>query len=279
VADILRVMALRRKTSAAPASNARGNAAGTRGAKAATGSARGSGSKGASSGRAGGTSGTDAAPKRQRVKQLFAVFQLTRKRDPQLIGWLLLSLLVPIAVGVVVGLVLGKLVLFVLVGLLVGLFVALNTFSRRVQRTAYAEIEGKPGAAAGVVERMRGDWRLTAPVQVDRNQNLVSRVVCRAGVVLIAEGRGRAPRDLLGAEVRRVKRVIGDAPLHDIVIGNGPNEVPLPKLQNTLMRKPRVLKKDQVNALDRRLKALGGVAMPLPKGPIPRNVPRSGKMR
>jgi hypothetical protein len=213
------------------------------------------------------------------VKQLYQVFQLTRQRDPKMLPWLLLSLFGPLVVGIVLGIVLGHLVLFILLGLLVGLFVALNTFSRRVQRTAYAEIEGKPGAAAGVVERMRGDWRLTAPVQVDRNQNLVSRVVCRAGVVLIAEGRGRGPRDLLGAEVRRVKRVIGDAPLHDIIVGNGPGEVPLPKLQNTLMRKPRALKKDQVNALDRRLKALGGVAMPLPKGPIPRNVPRSGKMR
>ena len=79
--------------------------------------------------------------------------------------------------------------------------------------------------------------------------------------------------------MRRVKKVIGDAPLHDIIIGNGPGEVPLDKLQNTLMRKPRALKKDQVNALDRRLKAIGGVAMPVPKGPMPRNVPRSGKMR
>jgi hypothetical protein len=116
-------------------------------------------------------------------------------------------------------------------------------------------------------------------VQVDRNQNLVSRVVSRAGVIVIAEGRGRGPKDLLGAEVRRVKRVIGEAPLHDIIVGNGPGEVPLQKLQNTLMRLPRALKKDQVNALDRRLKALGGVAMPVPKGPIPRNVPRSGRMR
>lgn len=204
---------------------------------------------------------------------------MTRKRDPKMLPWVLLSLLGPLVVGILLGLLLGGLLVFVLLGLLVGLFLALNTFSRRVQKTAYAEIEGKPGAAAGVVERMRGDWRLTAPVQVDRQQNLVSRVVCRAGVVLIAEGRGRGPRDLLGAEVRRVKRVIGDTPLHDIIVGNGPGEVPLPKLQNTLMRKPRVLKKDQVNALDRRLKALGGVAMPLPKGPIPRNVPRSGKMR
>lgn len=259
-------MALRRKTAPAPATNGRGNAANTRGP------AAGRGAKGGAEKPTKGSRG-------QRLKQVFQVFQLTRQRDPKMLPWMLASFFGPLVVGILLGLLLGKLVLFLLLGLLIGLFVALNTFSRRVQRTAYAEIEGKPGAAAGVVERMRGDWRLTAPVQVDRNQNLVSRVVCRAGVVLIAEGRGRGPRDLLGAEVRRVKRVIGDAPLHDIIIGNGPGEVPLPKLQNTLMRKPRALKKDQVNALDRRLKALGGVAMPLPKGPIPRNVPRSGKMR
>jgi F0F1-type ATP synthase assembly protein I len=263
-------MALRRKTSAAPAANSRANAATTRGAKAGSGASRSA---------KGGSDKPEKTPRGQRFKQVIAVFKLTRQRDPQIVWWLLLSFFAPVVVGILLGLLLGKLVLFVVLGVLVGLFLALNTFSRRVQRTAYAEIEGKPGAAAGVVDRMRGDWRLTTPVQVDRNQNLVSRVVSRAGVILIAEGRGRGPRDLLGAEVRRVKRVIGDAPLHDIIIGNGPGEVPLPKLQNTLMRKPRALKKDQVNALDRRLKALGGVAMPLPKGPIPRNVPRSGKMR
>ncbi|HSP39565.1 MAG TPA: DUF4191 domain-containing protein [Frankiaceae bacterium] len=267
-------MALRRKTSAAPAANARGNAAGTppdkqRRSKAGPAPARG----------AKGGPEKEKTPRGQRLKQVYAVFTMTRKRDPKIVPWLLLSLLAPLVVGILLGLLLGHIALFVLFGLLVGMFIALNTFSRRVQRTAYAEIEGKPGAAAGVIERMRGDWRLTAPVQVNRNQDLVSRVVCRAGVVLIAEGRGRGPRDLLGAEVRRVKKVIGDAPLHDIIVGNGPGEIPLPKLQNTLMRKPRVLKKDQVNALDRRLKALGGVAMPLPKGPIPKNVPRSGRMR
>jgi hypothetical protein len=204
---------------------------------------------------------------------------MTRQRDPKMVLWLLVAVLVPLLIGILLGVLLGSLVIFTLFGLIIGLFVGLNVFSRRVQKTAYAEIEGKPGAAAGVIDRMRGDWRLTTPVQVNRNQDLVSRVVSRAGVILIAEGRGRGPRDLLGAEVRRVKKVIGDAPLHDIIIGNGPGEVPLPKLQNTLMRKPRALKKDQVNALDRRLKAIGGVAMPLPKGPIPRNVPRSGKMR
>jgi hypothetical protein len=270
-------MALRRKTPAAPAADARGNAAATRKAKAGPATA----ARGAKAGTGGaGTAGKEPkAPRGARFKQILAVFQLTRQRDPKIVPWLLLSVLGPLVLGILLGLLLGNIVLFTLLGLLIGLFVGLNTFSRRVQKTAYAEIEGKPGAAAGVIERMRGDWRLTAPVQVNRNQDLVSRVVCRAGVVLIAEGRGRGPRDLLGAEVRRVKKVIGDAPLHDIIVGNGPGEVPLPKLQNTLMRKPRVLKKDQVNVLDRRLKALGGVAMPLPKGPMPRSVPRSGKMR
>jgi hypothetical protein len=264
-------MALRRKTPAAPATPSRGNAAGPR-PKA---TAAGQGAKGKKGDKAGGPK----APRGQRFKQVLAVFKMTRQRDPKMVPWLLLGLLVPLAIGVLLGILLGNIVIFTLFGLVIGLFVGLNIFSRRVQRTAYAEIEGKPGAAAGVIDRMRGDWRLTTPVQVNRNQDLVSRVVSRAGVILIAEGRGRGPRDLLGAEVRRVKKVIGDAPLHDIIIGNGPGEVPLPKLQNTLMRKPRALKKDQVNALDRRLKALGGVAMPLPKGPMPRNVPRSGKMR
>src|SRR3954447_1224577 len=265
-------MALRRKTPAASETPSRGNAAGPR-AKATAAAAGGRGAKGKKG---------DAAPKAprgQRLKQVLAVFKMTRQRDPKMVPWLLLGLLVPVAIGVLLGVLLGNIVIFALFGLVIGLFVGLNISSRRVQKTAYAEIEGKPGAAAGVIDRMRGDWRLTTPVQVNRNQDLVSRVVSRAGVILIAEGRGRGPRDLLGAEVRRVKKVIGDAPLHDIIIGNGPGEVPLPKLQNTLMRKPRALKKDQVNALDRRLKAIGGVAMPLPKGPIPRNVPRSGKMR
>jgi hypothetical protein len=254
-------MALRRKTAAPSATGGRG-----------------AGPRAASPGRGkNSSSGESAKPKR--LAQVLAVFKLTRQRDPKIVPLLLVSLLVPLAIGILIGLLTSGLVIWILLGLLIGLFIALNTFSRRVQKTAYAEIEGKPGAAAGVVERMRGDWRLTTPVQVNRNQDLVSRVVSRAGVILIAEGRGRGPRDLLGAEVRRVKKVAGDAPIHDIIIGNGPNEVPLPKLQNTLMRKPRVLKKDQVNALDRRLKAIGGVAMPLPKGPVPRNVPRGGKIR
>jgi hypothetical protein len=191
----------------------------------------------------------------------------------------LLGFVAPLAVGVLVGVLLGQPVVWIPIGVLLGLVVALNLFSRRVQKTAYAEMEGKPGAAAGVVERMRGEWRLTPAVGVNRNQDVVHRVVCKAGVVIIAEGRGRGPRDLLAAEKRRIRKVVGDTPVHDMLVGNGEGEVPLPKVQSTLMRLPRTLRKREIEALDRRLKAVTGSTLPIPKGPIPKSIPRSGRIR
>lgn len=213
-----------------------------------------------------------------RLGQLKAVYSITRQRDPQLPLWLAGSALIPIVIGVVVGLVVGPPWLWIPIFVLLGVVVAANVFSRRVQRTAFAELEGKPGAAAGVIERMRGDWRVTPAVQVNRAQDVVHRVVGRPGIVVIAEGRGRGPRDLLANEVRRVKRVAGDYPVHDIVVGNGEGEVPLDKVQTTLMKLPRVIKGGEIDALERRLRAVGTANMPIPKGPVPTRVPR-GKMR
>ncbi|CAO5166867.1 putative integral membrane protein [Frankia sp. AiPs1] len=216
---------------------------------------------------------------RARLSQLRLVFAMTRKRDPQVLWITLAGLGLPLALGIVLGLFVGPLYVWIPIGLLLGVVVALNLFSRRVQRTAYAEMEGKPGAAAGVVERMRGDWRITPAVGINRNQDVVHRVVSRAGVVIIAEGRGRGPRELLAAEKRRIRKVVGDTPITDIIVGTGEGETPLPKLQSTLMRMRRALRRGEVDALDRRLRAMGGAALPIPKGPIPRNIPRGGRPR
>jgi hypothetical protein len=215
-----------------------------------------------------------------RIRQIRLVFKVTRERDPKLILIMLAGFLVPLAVLLVLGFVIGPIWLWAPIGVLLGLLVAINLFSRRVQQTAYTELEGKPGAAAGIIERMRGDWRLTPAVQVNRNQDVVHRVVGRAGIVIIAEGRGRGARELLATEIRRVRKVAGDVPITDIVVGNGEGEVPLPKLQPTLMRMRRTLRRNQVDQLDRRLKAVAGSgpSLPIPKGPMPRNVPR-GKVR
>jgi hypothetical protein len=228
-----------------------------------------------------GGSPTPAAPgaadgKTGRIAQIRQVFTLTRKQDPKMIWWTLLAFAVPVVIGVLLGLFIGPIWLWAPVGVIFGVLIALNVFGRRAQRSAYTQMEGQPGAGVSIVQRMRGDFRVTTPVQINKNQDLVSRVVSRAGVILIAEGRGRGPRDLLGAEVRRVKKVIGDAPLHDIIVGNGEGEVPLDKLQSTIMRKRRVLRRGEVDELYRRLAAIGGMSMPIPKGPMPTRIPRGG---
>jgi hypothetical protein len=217
--------------------------------------------------------------KQSRLKQMRLVFKMTRKRDPRMLLWILVAFLIPVAVGVGLGFLLEPLWLWIPTGVAFGVVLALNVFGRRAQRSAFKEMEGQPGAGVSVVQRMRGDFRVTTPVQINRNQDLVSRVVCRAGVILIAEGRGRGPRDLLGAEVRRVKRVAGDAPLHDIIVGNGEGEVPLAKLQSTIMRKHRALRRNEVDDLYRRLAAIGAMNLPIPKGPVPTHIPRGGKTR
>lgn len=214
-----------------------------------------------------------------RREQLTTAFRMARGNDPRLLPYLAAAFLGPLAVLVVLGIVLRQDIALPILGVLLGVLAAIMVFSRRFQKVAYGQVEGRPGAAASLIQGMRGGWRVTPAVQMNRNSDLVHRVVGRAGIVLVAEGRGRGPRDLLANEVRRVRRVAGDTPVHDIVVGDGEGEVPLRKLQMHITRLPRSLKSAEIAALDARLKALSASGgMPIPKGPMPTRAPR-GKVR
>ncbi len=78
-------------------------------------------------------------------------------------------------------------------------------------------------------------------------------------------------------------RIVADVPVHDILVGNGEDQVPLKKLRTTMLKLPRVLGGPQVTATNDRLRAMGDLMsnMPLPKGPMPKGMrmPKRGKMR
>jgi hypothetical protein len=86
-------------------------------------------------------------------------------------------------------------------------------------------------------------------------------------------------RQLLGQEKRRLAKVIGSADMRDFIIGDEEGQVPLGKLRTTLMKLPKTVSAKDVNALDKRLKAL--TARPaMPKGAIPKNMrPPKGAFR
>ena len=214
-----------------------------------------------------------------KLKQIGQMVAMTKEADPRYVPILAGAVVLAAAVAFLVGMLLMGPVLGAILAVLSALIAFTTVTGRRGQSAAMSKIEGQPGAAYAILQTMRGDWRVTPAVAFNKNQDLVHRVVSRAGIILVLEGGARG-RDLLSNELRRVRRVVGpDAPLHDIVIGEGEGQVPIRRLRAHVMKLPRTLKPKEVNAVDSRLKALGGAAMPLPKGPMPTRMPRSGKVR
>jgi len=128
---------------------------------------------------------------------------------------------------------------------------------------------------------MRGDWRVTPVAAATAAQDMVHRVLGRPGVILVGEGSPRRLRPLLGQEKKRVGRIIGDTPVYDVIVGDEEGQVPLKRLQNHFLKLPRNITGKQVNALDIRLQALGGMNVPMPKGPLPKGarMPRGSKLQ
>jgi hypothetical protein len=204
---------------------------------------------------------------------------MTRKQDPRAIPLIIGPALLALAILVAVGILIGHIIIFSVLAVLVAVIIATTIFGRRATKTMYAQVEGQPGAAAAILQGMRGDWRMTAAVGFTRNQDLVHRVIGRPGVVLVGEGPSPAAiRQLITDQKRRIGRVAPDTPVYDVLVGDGEGQVTIRKLQGHIMKLPRNLKKTEVNAVEARMKALGGPNVPLPKGPVPTRIPR-GKMR
>jgi hypothetical protein len=216
-----------------------------------------------------------------RIAQMRAVWRLTRKADPRLPLIVFGTALAVLAVLLGVGVIIGHPIYFAVLGIVAALLAGTTVFGRRATASMYGQVEGQPGAAASVLQTMRGDWRVTPAVAFNRNMDLVHRVIGRPGVVLVGEGNSPTQlRQLITDQKRRVARVAPETPIYDVVVGDADGQVPLRKLQRELMRLPRNLGRKDVGGVESRMRALGGTNMPMPKGPMPKagRVPR-GKMR
>jgi hypothetical protein len=203
------------------------------------------------------------------VRMIKQAYTLTRKNDPKL-PWIMLIWFVAVAGAIeLAGILFGSPFLFLPLAVLTGGLAALIVFGRRAQGSAYRQVEGQPGAAAWVLEGMRGNWQVSSGVAGTPQMDAVHRVLGRPGIILVAEGAPSRVGRLLAQEKKKVARVVGDAPIYDIVVGDDEGQVPLRKLSNHVMKLPRNLTPAEVNTLNRRMSALGGPKMPVPGGPLP----------
>jgi Domain of unknown function (DUF4191) len=216
--------------------------------------------------------------KKQRLRwlaQIRSAYQLGRKGDPALPWWLLGVFVLTWLVVAGLGALAGSLILFIVIGFFGALAATSAVFGQRVQRSVYRQVEGTPGASLQALSTLRRGFSVDAePVAVNKNQDLVMRVVGKCGVVLVGEGSPTRVPQMLVAERRRHQRALGDIPVHEIQVGNGEGQVPLRKLSRAVAKLPRTLTGPQRTELDHRLKALAATqnTIPIPKGPLPKGV-------
>lgn len=231
----------------------------------------------------------DTAPKAPkepgRLKQMYQVFQMTRRYDPSSVWWMLLAFILPVAVVTVAGILISGgnvfgLVLWIISGLLAGVLAFLIVLSRRAEKAAYSQISGQPGAVGAVLKSsLRRGWTASEmPVAVSpRTQDAVYRAVGRGGVALIGEGpRSRTTR-MIDDERRKVARILPNVPINVIHVGPDADSVPLHKIARTLGGYKKQLSKAEVYAVNNRVTSLsskGGLAIPKGIDPTKVRAPR-----
>ncbi|MDI6098055.1 DUF4191 domain-containing protein [Actinoplanes sp. NEAU-A12] len=215
---------------------------------------------------------------RERLKQIGQVFAFTAKQDKWFVPLVIGAVAIPIAITVTIVLLTGNWP-WIPVGVLFTLLAVLIVLNLRSNTAMMNVAEGQPGAAASLMENMRGDWRVRPAASSTTQFDMVHVVIGKPGVILLGEGDPQRVRSLLSQEKRRLVKVIGNAPIYDFVIGTDEGQLPVRKLRSTMMKLPRNLTGKDVNSLDKRLGAL--MSRPqMPKGAIPKSMrPSKGAFR
>ena len=209
-------------------------------------------------------------PRFQTFRDAYAV---TKQVKPWITAALVGIFVVTWAIGISIGSSLGHPIYFGFIFLPVAFLATLLFFTRQAGTAAYSSIEGQIGAGASVLMAIRKGWTTTPAVSVARNQDMVHRSVGRAGIVLTGEG-SNSVRQMLADEKKKTERFAPGVPITEVLVGTEEGRVPIRKLHTHLRRLPKKLTAHQMREVRARLKAVGGMSMPIPKGPMPTRAPK-----
>jgi hypothetical protein len=211
------------------------------------------------------------APKKVRFKTIRDAYELAKKQY----SFVLLRCFAVFAplwlIGILIGAQFGRPGYAAFLTFPIAFLGAFFFFTRLASSAAYASIEGQLGAGASVLMSIRKGWTVTTAVSINKSQDMVHRAVGKAGIVLVAEG-GYAVRALLNDEKKKMERFAPGVPVYELLVGNDEGQVSVRKLERRLKKLPKKLSTVQLRELRARLKAVGGMNIALPKGPMPKNM-------
>jgi hypothetical protein len=213
----------------------------------------------------------EAKIKTPRFKTIRDAYSVTKSVKPWIGIVLIATFLIVIAIGITLGFVFDHPVYGGFVTIPVAVLAAMFLFTRVAGSAAYANIEGQIGAGASVLMAIRKGWTTTPAVAVNRQQDMVHRSVGRAGIVLTGEG-GFAVRQMIQDEKKKAERFAPGVPITEVIVGDGDGQISIRKLQKHVTKLPKKLSAHQMREVRARLKAVGGLSMPIPKGPMPKGI-------
>lgn len=221
-----------------------------------------------------------------RIAQLRNAYQMTKRTQPRL-GLLLIGVFVLTAAAMaalsllIFGIWWLGIIIAVLLSLTTALLVTMIVFGKRAEKSMYEQAEGQLGAGAGALQMLRRGWDVKPAVGFTKQQDVVHRLVGRPGVVLVGEGQHARVSNLLGSEVKKHRRIVGDSvPITTLIVGRGEGEVPLPQLVKRVKKLKKAIKPAQQTDVLYKLKALDAMrpAAPMPRGPVPTSTKGARKM-
>jgi hypothetical protein len=213
----------------------------------------------------------EAAVKTPRFQTFRDAYSVTKSAKPWIGLALIAVFLIAWAIGIGIGIAVGHPIYVGFVSLPVALLASMFFFTRQASTAAYSSIEGQLGAGASVLMAIRKGWTTTPAVAVARNQDMVHRSVGRAGIVLVGEG-SQGVKQMLADERKKSERFAPGVPITEVMVGDLQGQVSIRKLQKHLSKLPKKLSAHQMREVRARLKAVGGMSMPIPKGPLPKGV-------
>ena len=214
---------------------------------------------------------TGTAKKQSQLAVVKDAYRLVKKDSPLAVFWCLLVFVLILAFGVIIGYNLDHPIYAGFLSLPLAFLAAFFLFTRYANTAAFSSIEGQIGAGASVLMSIRRGFLTTPAVNVNRNQDMVHRVSGKAGIILVGEG-GFGVKSLMQDERRKMERFLSGVPVTEVIVGDGEGQVSIRKLQKHLKKLPKKLSTVQLREVRARVKSVGGLNLPMPKGPMPTNI-------
>ena len=155
------------------------------------------------------------------ISQIIESYKFTKPLDPSISWALPLTFIASFAgifgLGTILNGAFGIILKFT--AIIWAIMFTLLVFGKKAEKAAYGSVEGVPGAAAQVLTTLKGGWFTTPAVEINKNQEIVHRLVGRPGVILVIEAKPGSP--IAQVAKQKAARWVGETPITEIWVGRG----------------------------------------------------------